>query len=111
LELFPFTFSEGVGSFAPVLSVENTRRFMRSIQNIHFLFRCANHRWFNTTLIRRRHFDGQIVSMQQSGTHWLGLPPENYDVLNEKSPVKIRTKQGDEHEKDALHRGADYRDS
>ena len=41
----------------------------------------------------------------------LGLPPENYDVLNEKSPVMIRTKQGDEHEEEALYRRADYRDS
>lgn len=30
-----------------------------------------NRRWFNTTLLRRRGFDGHVVSMQQSGTHWL----------------------------------------
>jgi hypothetical protein len=38
---------------------------------LQFQLRCANHRWFNTTMIRRRYFDGQIVSMQQAGTHWL----------------------------------------
>lgn len=30
-----------------------------------------NRRWFNTTLLRRRGFDGHIVTMQQSGSHWL----------------------------------------
>ncbi|AKJ64453.1 sulfotransferase domain-containing protein [Kiritimatiella glycovorans] len=36
-----------------------------------FRMRCLNHRWFNTTMVRRRKFDGHILSMQQSGTHWL----------------------------------------
>lgn len=31
----------------------------------------VNRRWTNTSLIRRRSFDGHIISMKQSGTHWL----------------------------------------
>lgn len=30
-----------------------------------------NRRWSNASLLFRRSFDGHIVSMQQSGTHWL----------------------------------------
>lgn len=30
-----------------------------------------NRLWFNTTTLRRRNFDGQIVSTHQSGSHWL----------------------------------------
>ena len=33
--------------------------------------RALNRGWFNTTVIRRRDADGQIVSMRKSGTHWL----------------------------------------
>jgi hypothetical protein len=37
----------------------------------YFHFYTWNQRWSNASLIRRRHFDGHIVSMKQSGTHWL----------------------------------------
>ena len=33
--------------------------------------RSLNHGLFNPTTLRRRHFDGFIASMQQSGSHWL----------------------------------------
>lgn len=54
---------------------------------IIFTLRALNRRWFNPSLLRRRYFDGHIVSMHQSGSHWLknmlahvlmevyGLPP------------------------------------
>lgn len=52
-----------------------------------FVAYSLNRRLFNTTLLRRRSFDGHIVSMHQAGFHWLknmlsyvlvdryGLPP------------------------------------
>ena len=52
-----------------------------------FTLHTLNRRLFNTTLLRRRNFDGHIVSLHQAGFHWLknmlsfvliehyGLPP------------------------------------
>ncbi|MBI1214372.1 MAG: hypothetical protein GC185_00970 [Alphaproteobacteria bacterium] len=52
-----------------------------------FALYALNRRWSNAALLRHRNFDGHIVSMQQSGSHWLknmlshvladvhGLPP------------------------------------
>lgn len=37
----------------------------------YFHFHAWTRRWSNASLLRRRHFDGHIVSMRQSGTHWL----------------------------------------
>lgn len=39
--------------------------------NLQFELRCLNHRWFNTTMIRRRDFDGHMASIPQSGRHWI----------------------------------------
>lgn len=36
-----------------------------------FRLHTLNRRWFNTTLLRRRGFDGHIVTMNQSGSHWI----------------------------------------
>ena len=40
-------------------------------QTAAFRLRNWNRLLFTTGLLRRRHFDGYILSMQQSGTHWL----------------------------------------
>ena len=42
-------------------------------KDMDFAFRLhtLNRRWFNNTLLRRRNFDGHIVSMNQSGSHWI----------------------------------------
>lgn len=40
-------------------------------QDLPFLLHTLNRRWFNTTLLRRRAFDGHIVTMNQSGSHWI----------------------------------------
>lgn len=46
---------------------------MKAEEKADFLFRLHtfNRRWFNTTLLRRRAFDGHIVTMNQSGSHWI----------------------------------------
>lgn len=36
-----------------------------------FAWRTLSRRWMNGSLIVRRNFDGHIVSMQQSGSHWI----------------------------------------
>ena len=41
------------------------------IERLVFHTGTLNRRWFNTTLLRHRTFDGHIVSMHQSGFHWL----------------------------------------
>ena len=42
-----------------------------NLKLLKFRLHTINRRWFNTTLIRRRNFDGHIVSMNQSGSHWI----------------------------------------
>lgn len=41
-----------------------------SQEQLFYLY-TINRRWSNASLMRYRNFDGHIVSMQQSGTHWL----------------------------------------
>lgn len=66
---------------------------MKDNAGLQFKLRCANHRWLNTTMLRRRHFDGQIVSMQQSGTHWLRhmLSLCMAEVYNKPAPETIQS--------------------
>jgi len=40
-------------------------------ETINFQLRYWNRLLFTTALLRHRHFDGHILSMQQSGTHWM----------------------------------------
>jgi hypothetical protein len=44
---------------------------VRRSDELRFRARSLNHGLFNPTTLRRRHFDGFIASMQQSGSHWL----------------------------------------
>jgi len=44
---------------------------MNGMKKLRFDLRCLNHRWFNTTMIRRRDFDGHMASIPQSGRHWI----------------------------------------
>ena len=44
---------------------------MNDLTQLKFFFRCMNRRWFNTTMIRRRDFDGHMASTPQSGRHWI----------------------------------------
>lgn len=41
------------------------------MEHLYFRLRSLNRICFNTTMIRRRSFHGHILSMQQSGTHWV----------------------------------------
>jgi hypothetical protein len=59
-------------------------------EELRLRLRAVNRGLFNPTMLRRRRFDAHIVSMQQSGTHWLkymlghvlaaihGLPPPGH---------------------------------
>jgi len=60
---------------------------------VKFVIRCANHRWFNTTMIRRRDFDGHIASTPQSGRHWLiyMLSLTMAEVYGKKPPETIQS--------------------
>ena len=44
---------------------------VRTSDELWFRARSLNRGLFNTTTLRRRHFDGLIASMQHSGTHWI----------------------------------------
>ena len=44
---------------------------IRPSDELRFRARSLNRGLFNTTTLRRRHFDGFIASMQHSGTHWI----------------------------------------
>ena len=40
-------------------------------QDLLFRFHSSRRDWFNFSLLEHRDFDGYMVSMHQSGTHWL----------------------------------------
>lgn len=41
------------------------------MEEVSFRLYTLNRRWTNASLLTHRHFDGHIVSMQQSGSHWI----------------------------------------
>ena len=47
-----------------------------------FYLGTINRIWFNTTMLRRRAFDGHIVSMNQAGSHWLKFMLSNLLALH-----------------------------
>ena len=41
------------------------------MEEVNFRLYTLNRRWTNASLLTHRHIDGHIVSMQQSGSHWI----------------------------------------